>query len=254
MGSSSHPLTVFDLTVKLGGRTVVDRVSLSVAPGEIVGLLGPNGAGKTTVFRSIMGLLQADGGRVALGEHDLRGTPTHQRARLGLGYLPQDSSLLGGLTAEQNVRLVLQLRGRRATEPRPLLRALGLEDRSGQRVATLSGGERRRLELACLLAADFDVILLDEPFKGLDPLVVVDLAARIRGLAARGAGLLLTDHAVQQTLSICSRTYILADGRVVAAGTPSEIQAQPEAQAVFFGAPCADAARAASAGPTTGPC
>jgi lipopolysaccharide export system ATP-binding protein len=230
---ADRSLKARDLTVRLGGRTVVDRVSLMVEPGEVVGLLGPNGAGKTTIFRVILGLLEHEGA-VSLGDRDLRPLPTHARARRGVGYLPQGSSVLHGLTVEQNVRLVLQL-ARRSGGTHEHLLALGLADRADQLASTLSGGERRRLELACLLAADYDVVLLDEPFKGLDPLVVTELSQRIRSLASNGVGLLVTDHAVQQTLSLCDRAYILADGRLVAAGTPETLLGHPEAQSVFFG-------------------
>jgi lipopolysaccharide export system ATP-binding protein len=226
-------LTASDLTVRLGGRTVVDRVSLRVKPGEVVGLLGPNGAGKTTIFRVILGLLRHKGS-VSLGGLDLGPLPTHIRSRRGVGYLPQGSSVLSGLTVEQNVRLVLQL-ARRSGGTHEHLLALGLADRAKQLASTLSGGERRRLELACLLAADYDVVLLDEPFKGLDPLVVAELSKRIRSLASKGVGLLVTDHAVQQTLSLCDRAYILADGRLIAEGTAETLLGHPEAQSAFFG-------------------
>lgn len=233
-----HTLEVEGLTKQLGGRTVVDQVSLRVAPGEVVGLLGPNGAGKTTVFQLIMGIIPARSGRVLLGGQSLDGLPTHQRARLGLGYLPQQASAFAGLSVADNLRSVVQLSGGGDHLPdwQELLRAFGLYQLRHQRAGTLSGGERRRLELARLLARSFQVVLLDEPFKGLDPLATADLIQAIHRLSCEeGVGVLLTDHAVEQTLSTCHRAYIMIDGRVVVSGTSLEVSRHPEAKLGFFG-------------------
>jgi lipopolysaccharide export system ATP-binding protein len=237
MDAEPHTLEVQGLTKQLGGRVVVDQVSLRVARGEVVGLLGPNGAGKTTVFQLIMGIIPARSGRVLLGERSLDGLPTHQRARLGLGYLPQQASVFAGLTVADNLRSVVQLSG---VGDRPdwqeLLRAFGLHPLRHRRAGTLSGGERRRLELARLLARSFSVVLLDEPFKGLDPLATADLIQAIHRLSSEeGVGVLLTDHAVEQTLSTCHRAYIMIDGRVVVSGTSLEVSRHPEARLGFFG-------------------
>jgi lipopolysaccharide export system ATP-binding protein len=228
-------LRIEDISKRLGGRTVVDGASLEVRPGEVVGLLGPNGAGKTTIFRLLMGVLRPDGGRIRLGAMDLTGTPTHWRARLGMGYLPQEPSIFSGMTVSENLRAVLELR-KPSSGPQPdeLLDRFGLLARKDQRAASLSGGERRRLELARLLVTDPTFVLLDEPLKGLDPASAAVLEAAIAGLARRGKGILLTDHAVSRALALCKRTYILADGQILAAGPPAEVVRHPAAQRSFF--------------------
>jgi lipopolysaccharide export system ATP-binding protein len=237
MDAEAHTLEVEGLTKRLGGRVVADRVSLRVAPGEVVGLLGPNGAGKTTVFQLIMGILPARSGRVLLGGQRLDRLPTHQRARLGLGYLPQQPSAFMGLTVADNLRSVVLLAGGGDHPPdwQELLRDFGLFQLRHQRAGTLSGGERRRLELARMLVRSFSVVLLDEPFKGLDPLATADLIQAIHRLSREGVGVLLTDHAVEQTLSTCHRAYIMIDGRVVVSGTSLEVSRDPEARLGFFG-------------------
>ncbi len=218
-------LEVHDLEVVLGGRTVVDRVSLELRPNEIVGLLGPNGAGKTTVFGMVMGILPGRGGRVILKdadgrEQDLSRLPTHQRSRLGLGYLPQLPSAFLGLSVAKNVEAVLQLRREPLRRREELLDKVGLAPLAGQKARTLSGGERRRLEIARLLALDPRYVLLDEPFAGLDPGAVEDLKQILVSLRDQGAGVLITDHNVHQALTICDRTYILVDGHIKVSGTP----------------------------------
>jgi lipopolysaccharide export system ATP-binding protein len=224
----------------LGKRTVVDAVSLTVESGEVVGLLGPNGAGKTTLFRMLMGLLTPESGSVTLTgdgeeETDITSFLPNQRAWAGLGYLPQEPSVFTGLSAIKNVELVLQLRRRSTGEAPRILQAAGLERLARQRAANLSGGERRRLELARLLALEPRFALLDEPFKGLDPRAAADLGQRLQGLAESGVGVLLTDHNVHQALTICHRAYILVGGRVLVAGTAERVTEDPEARRAFWG-------------------
>jgi len=208
------------LLKRLGGRTVVDRVDLEVLPGEVVGLLGPNGAGKTTIFKMLIGLVRPDDGRVSLGDRDLTDLPTHRRALLGLGYLPQQPSAFLGLSVMENLQLVLELCGRPGEDAGPLVERLGLVEAAGRRAALLSGGERRRLELCRLLATRPTVALLDEPFKGLDRDGVEIVTQALRGIAAEGRGVLLTDHAVAETRGLCTRVYVVEQGRVVAHGPP----------------------------------
>ena len=203
-----------DLVKRLGGRMVVDGVSLAVRGGELVGLLGPNGAGKTTIFRMLMGLLGSDGGQVLLAGRDVTRLAPHSRARLGLGYLPQHPSVFQGLTVEQNLQVALELCGS-SQSCRPLLERFGLADAAKRRAAVLSGGERRRLELARLVAADPAVALLDEPLKGLDRSSVQEVGGLLRELCSRGRAILITDHAAPHTRALCDRTYVLEDGRLV---------------------------------------
>ena len=203
-----------DLVKRLGARTVVDRVSLAVSGGEVVGLLGPNGAGKTTIFQILMGLMPPDEGRLRFGDRDITRLPTHLRARLGLGYLPQKPSAFLGLTARQNLQVALELRGAPRDESTALLRTFGLEDIAGRRAAVLSGGERRRLELCRLVAAEPRVVLLDEPLKGLDQASVEQVGRLLRRFAEQGRGVLITDHSVAQTRALCDRIYLLEGGRV----------------------------------------
>ena len=212
-----------DLRISLGGRQVVSGVSLRLRAGEVVGLLGPNGAGKTTIFRLLMGILRGQG-QVLLQDRqetrELSGLAVHQRSRLGLGYLPQEPSVFLGLTAINNIQAVLQLRRGPASSAADLLERCGLTSVAGQKARTLSGGERRRLEIARMLALQPRLILLDEPFKGLDPQAVGDLQEVLVSLAGQGTGILLTDHNVHQALTICDRAYILVDGHIKVSGTP----------------------------------
>jgi lipopolysaccharide export system ATP-binding protein len=220
-------------------RRVVDDVAFSVEPGEVVGLLGPNGAGKTTSFNMVVGLVQPDAGRVAIGDHQLTGLPMHRRARLGVGYLPQEASIFRKLTVRENFTAVLEAlgAGRAAREARAdeLLAEFRLEKVAGSLGETLSGGERRRAEVARSLLSDPKYVLFDEPFAGVDPIAVAELQRLIAGLRDRGIGVLLTDHNVREALGICDRAYILSSGRILEEGTPAQIAASPRARAVYLG-------------------
>jgi len=221
------------------GRRVVEEVSFSVAPGEVVGLLGPNGAGKTTSFHCVVGLLAPDAGEVRLGDRDLSGLPLHERARMGIGYLPQEASIFRKLTVRQNFLLVLEgsamSRERQEQRVDELLTEFDLLRVADARGETLSGGERRRAEIARSLLADPRFILFDEPFAGVDPIAVHDLQRLIHTLRAKGLGILITDHAVRETLGICDRAVLLVEGRLLESGTPSEIAASQRARAVYLG-------------------
>jgi lipopolysaccharide export system ATP-binding protein len=227
------------LTKSYGRRVVVQGVDLDIATGEVVGLLGPNGAGKTTVFYMVVGLTRPDSGRVVLGEKDLTELPMYQRARAGIGYLPQEPSVFRKLTAEQNVLAVLEARGVEAPErrarARALLEELGIRETARQPAYTLSGGERRRLEICRALATEPAFILLDEPFAGIDPLAVLDIQRIIAHLKDRGIGVLITDHNVRETLKITDRAYILRDGEVFRSGTPAELASDQEVRRVYLG-------------------
>jgi len=221
------------------GRRVVEEVSFSVAPGEVVGLLGPNGAGKTTSFHCVVGLLAPDAGEVRLGDRDLSGLPLHERARMGIGYLPQEASIFRKLTVRQNFLLVLEgsamSRDQQEQRVDELLTEFDLLRVADARGETLSGGERRRAEIARSLLADPRFILFDEPFAGVDPIAVHDLQRLIHTLRAKGLGILITDHAVRETLGICDRAVLLVEGRLLESGTPSEIAASQRARAVYLG-------------------
>jgi lipopolysaccharide export system ATP-binding protein len=235
----SH-LTAEDLVKRYRGRAVVNGVSLHLHEGEVVGLLGPNGAGKTTTFYMMAGLIPADQGRVTLGEHDLTDKPMHARARLGLGYLAQEPSIFRRLTVAQNVLAILETRkdldrAERARRCDDLLHEFGIRHLRDNMAISLSGGERRRLEIARALAVEPRFILLDEPFAGVDPISVVDIQRIVRQLADRGIGILITDHNVRETLGICGRAYIISDGTVLALGTPEELLANNDVRAVYLG-------------------
>jgi lipopolysaccharide export system ATP-binding protein len=222
------------------GRTVVNGVQLHVDEGEVVGLLGPNGAGKTTCFYMLVGLIAADGGRVKLNEHDVTDQPMHARARQGLGYLAQEPSIFRRLTVAQNLLAVLETRKELKKTQREelsdaLLREFGLHELSDHQAISLSGGERRRLEIARALAVEPRFILLDEPFAGVDPISVGDIQRIIRDLAERGIGILITDHNVRETLAICKRAYIISQGAVLAQGEPDDLLANPEVRNVYLG-------------------
>jgi len=233
-------LSASNLSKKYKSRTVLKDLSLEVASGEVVGLLGPNGAGKTTAFYMIVGLVPCDSGRIQLDERDLTGLPMHRRAQLGLGYLPQEASVFRKLTVAQNIGAILETRPKldgdaRAARLEALLDELHIghiRDSLGQ---SLSGGERRRVEIARALAADPQFILLDEPFAGVDPLSVADIQRSIEHLRARGIGVLITDHNVRETLGICGRAYIVNQGSVIASGSAAEILANPEVREVYLG-------------------
>ena len=221
-------------------RQVVKGISLRVESGEIVGLLGPNGAGKTTAFYMIVGLIPCDGGRITLDDHDLTAMPMHLRARLGLGYLPQEASIFRKLSVEKNILAILQTRSDLDRSARELLLEELLDELRIAHVRTspgvsLSGGERRRVEIARALAAEPRFVLLDEPFAGVDPISVLDIQRIIRQLASRGIGILITDHNVRETLGICGRAYILNDGAMIAEGTSEDILANQQVREVYLG-------------------
>jgi len=218
---------------------VVDGVSLKISPGEIVGLLGPNGAGKTTTFYMIVGLVEPQGGKVVLGDREITAQPMYRRARMGISYLPQEPSAFKQLSVEDNIWLILEALGSRLGEAHEriedLLRDFGLLDRRYQQAETLSGGERRRLEIARALAIDPTFILLDEPFAGIDPIAVLDLQRIIRHLKSLGIGVLITDHNVRETLKITDRAYIIKDGKIFAAGPPSVLADNQDVRRIYLG-------------------
>ncbi|WP_018144528.1 MULTISPECIES: LPS export ABC transporter ATP-binding protein [unclassified Thioalkalivibrio] len=229
-----------ELTKRYGQRTVLDQVDVDLAPGEVVGLLGPNGAGKTTCFYSLVGLIRPNAGRITLGERDITRAPIHVRARAGLGYLPQEASIFRRLSVWDNLQAVLELRpGLDRHERRrigdALIEEFQLETVRHSPGIALSGGERRRAEIARALAGDPKFICLDEPFAGVDPISVGDIQDVIRHLAQRGIGVLISDHNVRETLGICHRAYILSEGRLLAAGTPDELLADPQVRRVYLG-------------------
>lgn len=221
-------------------REVVRDISLEIRSGEIVGLLGPNGAGKTTAFYMIVGLIPCDRGRIELDGRDLTPLPMHRRARLGLGYLPQEASVFRKLSVEDNILAILQMRDDldRADRERvldELLNELHVTHVRTSPGMSLSGGERRRVEIARALAAEPRFVLLDEPFAGVDPISVLDIQRIVRHLAERGIGVLITDHNVRETLGICGRAYILNEGSMIAEGTPAEILANRQVREVYLG-------------------
>ncbi len=243
--ASHSRLEVKGLKKAYGSRKVVKDVSLTVDKGEVVGLLGPNGAGKTTSFYMIVGLLRADGGEILLDDARIEELPIHRRARLGLGYLPQESSIFRRLSVAQNVRAVLELQrdenGRPLNEPEierrldELLKDLRVDHLRDSPAPALSGGERRRVEIARALATRPRFILLDEPFAGIDPIAVLEIQHIIGFLKSRGIGVLITDHNVRETLGICDHAYIISDGHVLASGTTAEIVENAEVRRVYLG-------------------
>lgn len=222
------------------GRTVVSDFGFELEQGEVVGLLGPNGAGKTTCFYLVVGLIPADAGAIRLDGNDITVLPMHARARRGVGYLPQEPSIFRRLSVAENILAILELRddldaaGRNA-ELESLLDELQVAHIAGQKGQSLSGGERRRVEIARALAARPRFMLLDEPFAGVDPISVVDIQRIVRHLKARGIGILVTDHNVRETLGICDRAYIMNDGAVLAQGAPAEILANEQVREVYLG-------------------
>ena len=221
------------------GRTVVDGVSLTVDKGEGVGLLGPNGAGKTTTFYMIVGLVKAEAGAVSVDGHDVSHMPIHQRANYGLGYLPQEPSIFRRMSVQDNIMAVLEMKGlpkdKRHERLEELLRDLGLGHLRNQRGSTLSGGERRRAEIARALAADPKYILLDEPFTGVDPIAVSDIQDIVYHLKEKGFGILITDHSVRETLAITDRAYIIFGGKILVSGTAEEIAMDETARKFYLG-------------------
>lgn len=233
-------LRTHELTKSYNGRTVVRGVSLDVASGEVVGLLGPNGAGKTTTFYLVVGLTAPDSGRVTLDGEDVTTLPMYVRARKGIGYLPQEPSIFRGLTVEQNLLAILEtldLSGAaRRARVGELLAELSLTPLAKARAHTLSGGERRRVEITRALVLSPLFILLDEPFAGIDPIAVTDIQAIIFHLKARGIGVLITDHNVRETLRITDRAYIVHDGAIFRSGTPADLATDEEVKRIYLGA------------------
>jgi len=233
-------LTASNLAKRYNSRAVVNDVSLSVRSGEVVGLLGPNGAGKTTSFYMIIGLVLSDGGSVHLDDQDLTRYPMHMRARLGLGYLPQEPSVFRHLTVEENILGILEAQtGIEPEEQKKRLEEL-LEDLHvghlrRNRGDSLSGGERRRVEIARALASEPRFMLLDEPFAGVDPISIIDIKRIISYLSERNIGILITDHNVRETLDICDRAYIVSEGRIIAEGRPEAILRDERVREVYLG-------------------
>ncbi len=237
--SSGSLLSVHGLQKSFKNRQVVKDVGLSLASGEVVGLLGPNGAGKTTSFYMIVGLIAADAGSITLDNQEIRHLPIHERARLGLGYLPQEASIFRKMTVAQNIRAILEISGRNKAEMDAaldtLLADLHIEHLRHNSALSLSGGERRRVEIARVLAMQPRFILLDEPFAGVDPIAVIDIQTIIAFLKQRGIGVLITDHNGRETLRICDRAYIINQGSVLATGHPDELVQNEEVRAVYLG-------------------
>ena len=233
-------LSATNLQKSYSGRKIIKDVSIEVRQGQIVGLLGPNGAGKTTCFYMIVGLVKLDAGKVKINNHDASAMPIHERARLGIGYLPQEASIFRGLTVEDNILAILETRPdlnekKRLAQLRKLLSDFRIEqirDNVGQ---SLSGGERRRVEIARALATEPDFVLLDEPFAGVDPISINDIKDMIKQLKLRGIGVLITDHNVRDTLDICESAYIIGEGKVIAAGTPRDIISNGRVKDTYLG-------------------
>jgi lipopolysaccharide export system ATP-binding protein len=227
------------VTKSYNGRQVVNGVNVEVRGGEVVGLLGPNGAGKTTTFHMMVGLIQPDAGKVVLNDQDLTGAPIFERARAGISYLPQESSVFRRLTVEENLFAILQTLDLSVAEQRDrcqaLMKMLGLSHLADHKAFTLSGGERRRVEIARALVLSPYFVLLDEPFTGVDPIAVAEIQKIIRRLIASGIGILITDHNVRETLGICDRAYILNDGVILEEGTPDKIASSPKARKFYLG-------------------
>ncbi len=238
-------LSVRNLQKRYGGRTVVRDVSLELRGGEVVGLLGPNGAGKTTSFYMIVGLVRPDAGEIHVNGSDVTRLPMYLRARMGLSYLPQEASIFRGLTAAENIRAVLELQhdaqgrplSRAAVQARleQLMRELHVEHLADSPAPALSGGERRRVEIARALATDPRFILLDEPFAGVDPIAVIEIQRIVQFLKSRGIGVLITDHNVREALGICDHACIISEGSVLATGAPADIVENPAVRKVYLG-------------------
>jgi len=228
-----------ELSKRYGGRIVVAGVNISVDPGEVVGLLGPNGAGKSTTFHSIVGFAAPDGGEILLDGAPITGLPMFRRAQMGIGYLPQETSIFRKLSVAQNIRAVLETQGLAKAEiaarEQALLAELNLSERAAQRADTLSGGETRRVEIARALACAPRYMLLDEPFAGIDPRTVEDIQNIIAELKAKGLGVLITDHNVRETLDITDRAYIIVDGKILTAGTADELTADEQVRRIYLG-------------------
>ncbi len=227
------------LSKRYGDSEVVHAIDLEVRPAEVVGLLGPNGAGKTTTFNMLAGGIRPSAGRVCLGDAEITDLPMYRRARLGITYLPQEPSIFRKLSVADNVNAILETvepsRSARRERLRELLAELGLAEKAGRRGDALSGGERRRVEITRALVLDPKFMLLDEPFAGIDPIAVADIQKIIDQLRKRGIGVIITDHSVRETLSICDRAYIIKDGRIIKQGTPQAIADDPEVREIYLG-------------------
>jgi lipopolysaccharide export system ATP-binding protein len=232
-------LTGVGLTKRYGDREVVRAVDLEVHPTQVVGLLGPNGAGKTTTFNMVAGGVRPSGGKVFLGNSEITDLPMYRRARLGITYLPQEPSIFRKLSVADNVNAILETvepsRTVRRERLRELLAELGLAEKANRRGDTLSGGERRRVEITRALVLDPKFMLLDEPFAGIDPIAVIDIQKIVDQLKNRGIGVIITDHNVRETLKICDRAYIIKDGTIIKQGTPEEIAADPQVREIYLG-------------------
>jgi len=237
---SQSELQAIELAKSYKKRTVVKSVSLTVNSGEIVGLLGPNGAGKTTCFYMIVGLINSDGGQIKLDGQDITHLPMHRRAQLGIGYLPQEASVFRGLSVQDNIRAILQLRTDLDTTQQDdalekLLEEFQIQPIRDSLGISLSGGERRRVEIARALAIEPKFILLDEPFAGVDPISVLDIQSIVRQLAQSGIGVLITDHNVRETLGVCDRAYVMGEGSVLAQGDPDHVLADKIVRKIYLG-------------------
>ncbi|HEX5064771.1 MAG TPA: LPS export ABC transporter ATP-binding protein [Myxococcota bacterium] len=232
-------LAGLQLSKRYGEREVVHGVNIEVHPAQVVGLLGPNGAGKTTTFNMMAGGIRPSEGRVVFGEREITELPMYRRARLGITYLPQEPSIFRKLSVADNVNAILETvepdRAVRRERLRELLAELGLAEKAGRRGDTLSGGERRRVEITRALVLDPKFMLLDEPFAGIDPIAVIDIQKIIEQLKTRGIGVIITDHNVRETLRICDHAYIIKDGRIIREGSPEEIAADPQVREIYLG-------------------
>ena len=235
----AQTLETIDLTKAYSGRVVVDRVSLSIRAGEVVGLLGPNGAGKTTTFYMIVGLVRPDQGTVLFNGEDIGALPMYQRAKRGITYLPQEPSVFRKLTVEENIEAILETlnldREEKSRRLQVLLQELNIAHLAKHKAYSLSGGERRRLEITRALVLSPSLILLDEPFAGIDPLAVIDIQKIIQQLKKKGIGVVVTDHNVREALHVCDRAYILSEGRILEMGTPKKIAASKKAREIYLG-------------------
>ena len=239
MGASKDGLVVSGIAKSFGKRQVVKDVSISLKRGEVVGLLGPNGAGKTTSFYMIMGLISADSGMITIDGEDVTALPMYQRARLGVGYLPQEASIFRGMTVQENIEAVVELvekdKSKRAEQVDALLGELNITRLRDAPATALSGGERRRVEIARALASRPSFMLLDEPFTGIDPLAISDISDLVRYLKKRGLGVLITDHQVRETLQIVDRAFVMFDGQVLFDGTPEDVLNNEDVKRVYLG-------------------
>lgn len=233
-------LTVSNISKTYRGKKVVQNISLTIKQGEVTGLLGPNGAGKTTCFYMILGIIPSETGKIILNQKDISALPIHERAKLGLGYLPQEPSVFQKLTASENIEAILEIRKDLTPEQRAqtlteLLQEFHIQHVKDTRGKDLSGGERRRVEIARALATEPKFILLDEPFAGIDPIAIIDIKGIIAQLTKRGIGILITDHNVRDTLDICSHAYIVNQGIMLAEGTPESILSNQQVRQVYLG-------------------